>query len=175
MTDIRKIFRNLILGECPECVKTAREIKERNEREENYYKFWKGLIQYYDSVKPGFKNKKSTSAYWYTYESVKPGMEYVFCFDEEKYPSVCLNINGPDDEENRKILQKLKLHSGQIDSKLHELEWFDEDWCKNKSISLQHNKEYNVLSQDENEKKETLQWFSSNMQTLENILTPLIK
>ena len=44
-----------------------------------------------------------------------------------------------------------------------------------KLINLQHNKEYNVFSQDENEEKETLQWFSSNMQTLENVLTPLIK
>ena len=44
-----------------------------------------------------------------------------------------------------------------------------------KLINLQHNKKYNVFSQDENEKKGILQWFSSNMQTLENVLIPLIK
>ena len=175
MADIRQIFRNLIMGECAKCVQTARESKERCDREENYYKFWKDLIQYHDSVKSGFKNRTSTVDSWYSYDSVKSGMKYVFCFYEGKYPAISFDIGVGDEQENRQIFQKLKLHSGQIGSKLQLLEWFDVDSTKHKSINLYHNKEYNVFSQDKNEKKETLQWFSSNMQTLENVLTPLIK
>ena len=156
-------------------IKTNRVSKEISERQQKYYEFWKHLIQYYDTVKSGFKNRIPTADSWYSYDARKKGMKYVFCFYEGKYPAISLDIGVGDEQENKKIFQKLKLHSGQIDSKLHKLEWFDEDWCKNKSINLYHDKEYNVFLQDENEKKETLQWFSSNMQTLENILTPLIK
>lgn len=161
--------------ECPRCAQTDRESKERSDREENYYKFWKHLIQYYDSVKSGFKNRKSTLNSWYTYDAEKTGMKYVFCFYEGKYPTVSFDIGVGDEQENKKIFQKLKLHREQMDSKLHGLEWYDADGTIHKSIILYHDKEYNVFSQDENEKKDTLQWFSSNMQTLENILTPLIK
>ena len=44
--------------------------------------FGHNLIQYYDSVKPGFKNKKSTLNNWYSYDAEKTGMKCVFCFYE---------------------------------------------------------------------------------------------
>jgi hypothetical protein len=156
-------------------VKTDRGSKERSEKSQKYYDFWKHLIQHYDLTKPGFKNRTPTTDSWYTYGAGKTGMKYVFYFYQGKYPTVSFDIDVGNEQENRKIFQKLKLHSEQIDSKLHGLEWYDAEGTRHKSIDLYRDKEYDVFSQDDDEKKEALQWLSSNMQILENVLTPLIK
>jgi len=156
-------------------VKSERSSHERSEKTKKYFQFWSELIQHYDSVKSGFKNRTPSYDSWYTYGAGKSGLKYVFYFYQGKYPTVSFDIDVGDEVENKKIFDMIKSYQSDLDSKLPGLEWYDVPGTRHKSINLYSEKEYDLFSQDEDEKTNVIKWMCENMQTLDNIITPLIQ
>jgi len=102
-------------------------------------------------------------------------LKYVFYFYQGKYPTVSFDIDVGDEVENKKIIDKIKIHSEAKDRILPGLEWYDVQGTRHKSINLYSEKEYDLFSQDEDEKRNVIKWMCENMQTLDNIITPLIQ
>lgn len=156
-------------------VKTERNLEERSEKRKKYYEFWSYLIQAYDSVKSGFKNRTPSYDSWYTYGAGKSGLKFVFYFYQGKYPTVSLDIDVGDETENKKIIDKIKEHSEAKDRILPGLEWYDAQGTRHKSINLYSEETFDVFSQDEDERNKVIQWMCKNMQILEDVITPTIQ
>ena len=156
-------------------VKSGRSSHDRSEKTKKYFQFWSELIQHYDSVKSGFKNRTPSYDSWYTYGAGKTGLKFVFYFYQGKYPTVSFDIDVGDEVENKKIFDMIKSYQSDLDSKLPGLEWYDVPGTRHKSINLYSEKEYDLFSQDEDEKTNVIKWMCENMQTLDNIITPLIQ
>jgi len=153
-------------------VKTARVSRERSGKAKKYNEFWKHYITYFDSVKPGFKNRTATYDSWINFPSAKPGLQFTFYFQQGKFPTVSLYINHGTREENKKTFEKLQTHQPELDSKFPGLEWYDNPGNKSKSINYYRDKEYDFSEENRND---VMEWFSKNMKIFESTFNPIIK
>lgn len=156
-------------------VKSEQSSREKSAKRQKYFQFWSDLIQSYDSLKPSFKNRKPSYDSWLGYGAGTSGLKFVFYFQQGKYPTVSFDIDVGDEVENKKIIDKIKEHSEAKDRILPGLEWYDQPGTRHKSINLYSEKEYDVFSHDEDEKKNVIKWMCKNMQILDDIITPLIQ
>jgi len=153
-------------------VKTARISREKTGKEEKYHEFWTHFIPYFDSTKPGFKNRTATYDSWLNFPSAKSGLSFNFYFQQGKFPTVSLNINHGTKDENKKTFEKLQTHQSELDSKFSGLEWYDNPENKSKSINYYREKEYDFSEENRND---VMKWLSKNMQEFENSFNPIIK
>lgn len=156
-------------------VKTERSAEKRTEKRKKYYEFWSHLIQDFNSIKPGFRNRTPSHDSWYPYGAGKSGLKYIFYFYQGRFPTVSFDIDVGNEIENKKIIDKIKEHSEAKDRILPELEWYDVEGIRHKSINLYSEKEYDLFSEDENERNSVIRWMCENMQILDDIITPIIQ
>ena len=153
-------------------VRTARISRERSGKALKYNEFWKHFIPYFDSVKPGFKNRTPTYDSWLNYASAKSGILFTFVFMQGKIPTIQLYIMHGTKEENKEILDKIKTHQSELELKLPGLEWYDNPGNKSKTINLYMGKEYDFSEEDRND---VMKWFSEIMQEFEKAFNPILQ
>ena len=152
--------------------KAARISRERSGKALKYNEFWKHFIPYFDSVKPGFKNRTPTYDSWLNFASVKSGLLFTFVFMQGKIPTIQLYIMHGSKEENKEILDKLKTHQLELESKFPGLEWYDNPGNKSKTINFFMHEEYDFSEENRNN---VMKWFSENMQEFEKSFNPIIQ
>ncbi|MEC4848982.1 MAG: DUF4268 domain-containing protein [Nitrosarchaeum sp.] len=152
--------------------KVARISREKSDKAKKYNEFWTHFIPYFDSVKPGFKNRTPPYDSWINFPSAKPGLQFTFYFWKGKYPTISLGIVGGTKDENKKTFEKLQTHQSELNSKFPELDWYDNPGNKSKSIEYYIDKEYDF---SEENRKDVMEWFSKNMQAFESTFNPIIQ
>ncbi len=148
-------------------VKTSRISREKTGKAKKYHEFWTHFIQYFDSIKTGFKTRTPPYDSWINFPSVKPGIQFTFRFWKGKFPTIQLEIFGGTQDENKIIFDKLQTHQSELDSKFPELKWYDNPENKYKSIHYYRDKEYDFSEEDRND---VMEWLSENMQEFERTL-----
>lgn len=154
-------------------VKTERISKERTGKAKNYHEFWTHFIPFFDSAKPGFKNRTPPDDNWINIPSPNSKMHYTFFFESGKNPGIGLYIDNGTIDENKEIFDKIRtLHQSELDLKFPGLEWYDNSGNKSKSINYYKDNEYDFSKENQ---MEVIEWFSKNMQIFESTLNPIIQ
>ena len=152
--------------------KAARISRERSGKALKYNEFWKHFISFFDSVKPGFKNKTASFNGWINLPSPKSKMHYIIYFQEGTYPTIALYIDGGTADENKEMFEKIQTHQSELDAKFPELEWYDNPGNKSKSINYYRNQKYDF---SEENRKDVMKWFSENALKFESAFNPIIQ
>ena len=154
-------------------VKTARISRERTGKAKKYYEFWTHFIQYFDSIKPGFKSRTPPHDNWINIPSSNPQMWFSLSFVNGKIPGIQLYIAGGTVDENKESFDKIQsLHKTELDLKFSGLEWYDNPENKSKSINFYKNEEYDFSEKNRNE---VMEWFKKNIQIFESTFNPIIQ
>ena len=153
-------------------IKTERNSRERSGKAKKYHEFWTHFVSYFDSVKPGFKNRTPPHDNWINFPSTKPGIQFTFYFYQGKFPTISLAIVGGSIDDNKKTFEKLQAHKFELDSKFPELEWYDNPGNLSKSINYYSEEEYDF---SEEKRNDVMEWLSKNMKIFESALNPIVQ
>ena len=153
-------------------VKTSRISRELSGKKKKYHEFWTHFIPYFDSLKPGFKNRKPSDDSWMNTTSVKPGFSLTFTFNRGKFPTIALIIEYGTKDDNQTYYEKLERYQSELESKFPNITWYNNPENKSKSISIIRDKEYDFSDIN---REEVMEWFSKTMQKFEKSINPILQ